>query len=85
MADRVSCILLLQHLSTHVHFITNGYKRFSKTNSTDSRQRVPLNKRVTFKTQYYDLHMYKPAGDCWDVAVLRLVVTGVIIAYILPL
>ena len=23
-------------------FITNGYKRFSKSNSTDSRQRVPL-------------------------------------------
>ena len=35
------CILLLQHLSTHMHFITNGYKRFSKTNSTDPRQRVP--------------------------------------------
>ena len=26
-----------------MHFITNGYKRFSKTNSTDSWQRVPLN------------------------------------------
>ena len=25
-----------------MHFITNGYKRFSKTNSTDPRQRVPL-------------------------------------------
>ena len=37
------CILLLQHLSTHyMHFIKNGYKRFSKTNSTDPRQRVPL-------------------------------------------
>ena len=23
-------------------FITNGYKRFSKTNSSDPRQRVPL-------------------------------------------
>ena len=22
------CILLLHHLSTHMHFITNGYKRF---------------------------------------------------------
>ena len=30
------------NLSTHMHFITNGYKRFSKTNSTDPRQRVPL-------------------------------------------
>ena len=25
-----------------MHFITNGYKRFSKTNSTDPRQRAPL-------------------------------------------
>ena len=25
-----------------MHFITNSYKRFSKTNSTDPRQRVPL-------------------------------------------
>ena len=25
-----------------MHFITNGYKRFSKTNSTDPRQRVLL-------------------------------------------
>ena len=36
------CILLLQHLSTYMHFITNGYKRFSKTSSTNLRQRVPL-------------------------------------------
>ena len=36
------CILLLKHLSNRVHFITNGYKRFSRTNSTDPRQRVPL-------------------------------------------
>ena len=36
------CIQHLQYLSTHMHFITNGYKRFSKTNSTDPRQRVPL-------------------------------------------
>ena len=28
------CIPLVQHLFTHVHFITNGYTRFSKTNST---------------------------------------------------
>ena len=25
-----------------MHFVTNGCKRFSKTNSTDTRQRVPL-------------------------------------------
>ena len=35
-------ILLLKYLSNHMRFITNGYKRFSKTNSTDPRQRVPL-------------------------------------------
>ena len=35
-------ILFLQHLSTHMRFITNGYKRFSKTNSPDPRQRAPL-------------------------------------------
>ena len=46
------CILLLQYLSNHMHFITNGYKRFLKTNSTDPRQqRVPLKsvlKIITF-------------------------------------
>ena len=36
-----SLILLLKHLSNHMHFITNGYQRFLKTNSTDPRQRVP--------------------------------------------
>ena len=35
-------ILLLKYLSNHMHFIANGYKRFSETNSTDPRQRVPL-------------------------------------------
>ena len=39
------CILLSKHLSNHMHFITNGYKRFLKTNSTDPRQRVPLSIR----------------------------------------
>ena len=34
--------LLLKHLSKPLPFITNGYKRFSKANSTDPRQRVPL-------------------------------------------
>ena len=36
------CILLLKHLSNHMHFIRNGYKRFLQTNSSDPRQRVPL-------------------------------------------
>ena len=30
-----------------MHSITNGYKRFSKTNSTDPRQRVPLKQSHT--------------------------------------
>ena len=32
----------VKHLSNHMHFITNGYKRISKTNSTNPKQRVPL-------------------------------------------
>ena len=36
------CILLLKHLSYHMHFITNGFKRFSKTNSIGPRQHVHL-------------------------------------------
>ena len=35
-------ILLLKYLYNHMDSITNGYKRFSSTNSTDPRQRVPL-------------------------------------------
>ena len=35
-------ILLLKHLSTHMHFITNGYKRFLYSNSSDPRPRVSL-------------------------------------------
>ena len=30
-----------------MYFITNGYKRFSKTYSIDPRQRVPLKRRYT--------------------------------------
>ena len=40
-----SAILLSQTFKTsfdHMHLITNGFKRFSKTNSSDPRQRVPL-------------------------------------------
>ena len=37
------CILLLEHLSKHMHLKKkNGYKRFSKTNSTDPTQSVSL-------------------------------------------
>ena len=43
--------------SFYLHFITDGYKRFSKTNSTDPRQRVPLitlfSKSASTK-MYYD-------------------------------
>ena len=40
------CILLLKHLSNRMHFVTNGYERFSKTNSTDPRQGVPLKTHI---------------------------------------
>ena len=39
-----------------MHFITNGYKRFSKTNSTDPRQRVPLNHSHNFNIDLYSGH-----------------------------
>ena len=47
--DHFFCILLFYNifLPTDMHFIENGYKRFSKTNSTDPpRQRVPLKRGV---------------------------------------
>ena len=37
------CILVFKRLSNHMYFTTNGDKRFSKTNSSDPRQRVLLN------------------------------------------
>ena len=33
-----------------MHLITNGYKRFSKTNSTDTRQRIHV--------MVYPIHVY---------------------------
>ena len=42
--------LLSKYLSNHMHFITYGYKLFSKTNSTDQRQCVPL-KSVILKAK----------------------------------
>ena len=37
-----SLYFFLNHLSNHLNFITNSFKCFSKTNSTDPRQCVPL-------------------------------------------
>ena len=34
------------YLSNYLYFITNGSKRFSKTNSTDPRQRVFLRNQI---------------------------------------
>ena len=45
-------ILLLKYLSNHMHFVINVYKRFSKTNSTDPRQRVPLMKQHERSCKY---------------------------------
>ena len=39
-------ILLLNYLSNYMHFITNSFKCFSTTNSSNPRQRVPLMVRV---------------------------------------
>ena len=36
--DHYMYILLLKHLTNHMHFITNGLKRFL----SDPKQRVPL-------------------------------------------
>ena len=39
----INYILLLKYLTNHMHFITNGLKCFFlKTNSSDTRQRVPF-------------------------------------------
>ena len=38
-------ILLLKHLANYMHFITNGYKRFLETNSSDPRQCVPFKQK----------------------------------------
>ena len=35
----------------HVHFIKNGYKRFSKTNLAKPTQRVPLKKHIRNRKQ----------------------------------
>ena len=52
------CILLLQHLSTQMHFITNRCKCLSKTNSTDPRQRVPFKPLDPFGTEKKKNHRY---------------------------
>ena len=50
------CILLLKHLSNHMHFITNGFKRFLYTNSSDPRQRVPLINMSMFAISTSSIH-----------------------------
>ena len=40
---------LQHHFSTHMHFTTNGYKRFSKTDTTDPRQRVPFRAKIALQ------------------------------------
>ena len=43
-------ILLLNYLSNHMHFLTNGFKRFSKTNLTNRRPCVPLISKSGYQT-----------------------------------
>ena len=57
-----------------MHFITNSHKRFSKTNSTDLRQRVPLNlkkNKSRRKTNIVVLSTSKLGNLCYIVS-LRL-------------
>ena len=53
-------ILLLKYLSNHMHFVINVYKRFSKTNSTDSRQRVPL--IIGCLTRFFNKVLFRTTG-----------------------
>ena len=39
-----------------MHFIKNGFRRFSKTNSTDPRQRVPLKERACIQSINVHVH-----------------------------
>ena len=39
--------LLLKYLFNHMLMIPTGYNRFSKTNTTDPRQRVPISPVLT--------------------------------------
>ena len=51
--DHLHYILLLKYLSNHMHFITNGYKCFEKTNSTDPRQCVLLrSNKLNLRTHF---------------------------------
>ena len=55
-----------------MHFVTNGFKRFSKTNSTDPRQRVPLRCWITaeivtaweVENPRFHLHLYQ-MSELW--------------------
>ena len=58
-------ILLLKYLSNHMHFKTNGYKRFPKTNSTDPRQRVPLSKAVILWIEIFSSHVLTTCAFPW--------------------
>ena len=50
----------LTYLSNHMHFITNGYKRFSNTNLTDPRERVPLIMEQPSWISPIDINVTKP-------------------------
>ena len=62
MANRVSArrkrktmqflVILLNIFLTNMHFITNGFKCFLWTNSSDPRQRVPLSEGVFLVCDY---------------------------------
>ena len=61
----------LKYLSYHMHFITNGYKHFLKTNSSDPRQRVPLTEFHWPNASYWGLVNIRSKRSCWLVHCLK--------------
>ena len=53
LPHRLTRSAICKYLSNHMHFITDGFKRFSKTNSTDPGQRVPFK---SFKSRQFVLN-----------------------------
>ena len=63
-------VFYFQNISNHMHFITNGYKRFLETNSSDPRQLKYFFERFSYVYQFilfcimskFSDHGQSPAG-----------------------
>ena len=66
-------VFYFNNISNHMHFLRNGYKCFSNTNSTDPRQRVPLSfADLQIKTRYLeDTSEGIPKEKHWESTTLR--------------